>query len=140
MTTIKVCQFHIHELCNDLTMSFHSNAFKDFKDLELCKHENTNLKWKASSLDLNTLDLECFVFECANMIIHANYHDLMTSMLGLICEKAFNIIVGDGKKTCKGAPYFYLMSFLSLCFIFYSLNFCFEILLMVLVCCCVGQG
>jgi hypothetical protein len=32
-TTIKVCQFHIRELCNDLTMSFHSNAFKDFKDL-----------------------------------------------------------------------------------------------------------
>lgn len=70
-------------------MSFHSNAFKDFKDLELCKHENINLKWKASSLDLNTLDLECLVFECGNMIVRANYHDLMTSMLGLICEKAF---------------------------------------------------
>jgi hypothetical protein len=70
-------------------MSFHSNAFKDFKDFELCKHENISLKWKASSLILNTLDLECLVFECGSTIAHANYHDRMTSMFGLICEKAF---------------------------------------------------
>jgi hypothetical protein len=70
-------------------MSFHSNAFKDFKDLELSKHENINLKWKAFSLNLNTLDLECLVFECGSTIVYANYHDLMTSMFGLICEKAF---------------------------------------------------
>jgi hypothetical protein len=65
---------------------------------------------------------------------------LWQACLGLYVKRPFNIIVGDGKKTCKGAPYFYLMSFLNLWFIFYSFNFCFEILLMVLVCCYVGQG
>jgi hypothetical protein len=43
VATIKVSQSQIYEIYNDLAISFQSNVFKDFKDLELSKHEMINL-------------------------------------------------------------------------------------------------
>jgi hypothetical protein len=117
VATIKVSQSQIYEIYNDLATSFQSNAFKDFKDLALSKHEMINLKWQASPLHLNTPDLECLVFECDNLIVHANNSNPTTGIPRLISQEAFSTIVDDVKKMCKDAPYFLHHVFFSLWFI-----------------------
>jgi len=60
-------QLYTHYL--DFTMKYRFNVIKEFHDLVDYIHNITHLKWKASSLDLNTLGVEylcfdstCFIF------------------------------------------------------------------------------
>jgi hypothetical protein len=42
---------------------FVSDAFKDFKDVLSYKHDIIYLRWIASKLDLNTINVEYLVFQ-----------------------------------------------------------------------------
>jgi hypothetical protein len=57
-------QLYFHYV--DLETKYVPDSFKDFQGLITCNHNNVHLKWKTSSLVLNTLSGEYLVFDLSN--------------------------------------------------------------------------
>jgi hypothetical protein len=64
VATIKICQRQLYTHYSNPTTKYSYDVFKQFHDLVDYIHNTLHLKWKASSLDLNTLNVEylCFHF------------------------------------------------------------------------------
>jgi hypothetical protein len=63
VATIKICQGQLNSHYSNLDTKYVLDVFKEFLDLVDYTHNIVHLKWKANSLDLNTLGVEYLCFE-----------------------------------------------------------------------------
>ncbi len=108
----------------DSTTKYVYDIFKDFQGLNVCNNNNVHLKWKTSSLDINTHGNEYnLAFDSSNYTFWATYVNVINEKVQ-VTQKVFTNLVEDAKSSCLG---FFLSFSLCLYFcVFLSFVFVFD--------------